>query len=96
MTPYSPSADHNQPFSICACKLGAAAMAAAAFLNSNWPQAIPVTHNMQQAARASDYTAFFTMDEDRSGILVEYDKTEKLYTNPSDSKTEAYISGRFG
>lgn len=57
---------------------------------------IVVTHNMQQAARASDYTAFFTMDEDRSGILVEYDKTEKLYTNPSDSKTEAYISGRFG
>ena len=57
---------------------------------------IVVTHNMQQAARASDYTAFFTMDDDRSGILVEYDKTDKLFTNPVDQRTEAYITGRFG
>lgn len=55
-----------------------------------------VTHNMQQAARASDYTAFFMMQEDRSGFLVEYEDTETLFTRPSDSRTEDYISGRFG
>ena len=50
-----------------------------------------VTHNMQQAARISDYTAFFLM-----GDLVEYDPTAKMFTSPSDKKTEDYISGRFG
>ncbi len=50
-----------------------------------------VTHNMQQAARASDYTAFM-MD----GTLIEYSETSKLFTTPSDSRTEAYITGRFG
>ena len=50
-----------------------------------------VTHNMQQAARISDYTAFFLM-----GDLVEYDRTAKMFTSPSDKKTEDYISGRFG
>jgi phosphate transport system ATP-binding protein len=55
-----------------------------------------VTHNMQQAARASDYTAFFMMHDDRSGFLVEYDETEKMFTRPSDQRTEDYISGRFG
>lgn len=55
-----------------------------------------VTHNMQQAARASDYTAFFLMDADRAGQLVEYDHTEQIFQNPKDSRTEQYISGRFG
>jgi phosphate transport system ATP-binding protein len=61
---------------------------------------IIVTHNMQQAARVSDRTAFFTADVDekgeRHGRLVEYDLTRKLFTNPSDKRTEDYISGRFG
>jgi len=57
---------------------------------------IVVTHNMQQAARVSDYTAFFTMDADRSGMLVEYDHTDKIFTNPRDPLTEGYISGRYG
>jgi phosphate transport system ATP-binding protein len=56
-----------------------------------------VTHNMQQAARASDYTAFFLMDtQDRAGQLVEFGPTDKLFTNPSDRRTEEYITGRFG
>lgn len=57
---------------------------------------IIVTHNMQQAARASDYTAFFTMDNDRAGIMVEYGETSQIFTNPRDSRTEDYITGRFG
>ncbi len=55
-----------------------------------------VTHNMQQAARVSDYTAFFYTDESRTGILVEFDKTKKIFTNPEDKRTEDYITGRFG
>jgi phosphate transport system ATP-binding protein len=56
-----------------------------------------VTHNMQQAARVSDRTAFFTVDpEDRVGRLVEYDDTETVFTNPSDSRTEAYVTGKVG
>jgi phosphate transport system ATP-binding protein len=58
-----------------------------------------VTHNMQQAARVSDRTAFFTVDMEtgvRVGELVEYDLTERIFTNASDSRTEAYITGRFG
>jgi phosphate transport system ATP-binding protein len=59
-----------------------------------------VTHNMQQAARVSDMTAFITTDvrddASRVGHLVEYDKTEKLFTNPADPRTEGYITGRFG
>ncbi len=55
-----------------------------------------VTHNMQQASRASDNTAFFLMDNDRAGTLVEYGPTEQLFTNPQDKRTEDYISGRFG
>jgi len=57
---------------------------------------IIVTHNMQQAARASDYTAFFTMDEDRAGVMVEYDITDHLFTNPKEKLTEDYITGRYG
>jgi phosphate transport system ATP-binding protein len=57
---------------------------------------IIVTHNMQQAARASDYTAFFMMDEDRAGMMVEYGPTQRIFTNPRDSRTEDYVSGRFG
>ena len=57
---------------------------------------IIVTHNMQQAARASDYTACFMMDEYRSGILVEFGKTDDIFTNPEDKRTEDYITGRFG
>jgi phosphate transport system ATP-binding protein len=57
---------------------------------------IIVTHNMQQAARASDYTAFFTMDTDRAGIMVEYGETSQIFTNPKDERTEDYITGRFG
>ncbi|MFP4636452.1 MAG: phosphate ABC transporter ATP-binding protein PstB [Nitriliruptoraceae bacterium] len=60
-----------------------------------------VTHNMQQAARVSDRTAFFTVNVDdeggmRTGELVEYDATEKIFTAASDERTEAYITGRFG
>jgi phosphate transport system ATP-binding protein len=56
-----------------------------------------VTHNMQQAARVSDRTAFFTVDpEDRVGRLVEFDDTETVFTNPSDPRTEAYVTGRVG
>jgi phosphate transport system ATP-binding protein len=50
-----------------------------------------VTHNMQQAARVAGYTGFFLM-----GNLIEFDKTEKIFTNPSDKRTEDYITGRFG
>jgi phosphate transport system ATP-binding protein len=57
---------------------------------------IIVTHNMQQAARASDFTAFFTMDSDRAGIMVEFDETSQIFTNPRDKKTEDYITGRYG
>ena len=60
-----------------------------------------VTHNMQQAARVADRTAFFTALQDettgnRTGVLVEYDKTTKIFEDPSDQRTEDYISGRFG
>jgi len=55
-----------------------------------------VTHNMQQAARASDKTMFFTMDTDRAGMLVEYGDTSQIFTNPRDPRTEDYITGRFG
>jgi phosphate transport system ATP-binding protein len=55
-----------------------------------------VTHNMQQAARASDYTAFFNMDSDRAGYLVEYGETNEVFTNPKHELTEQYITGRFG
>ena len=60
-----------------------------------------VTHNMQQAARVSDMTAFLTAEVDeakgtRTGVLVEYDRTQKIFTNPDDQRTEAYITGRFG
>ena len=55
-----------------------------------------VTHNMQQAARASDYTAFLTMGEDRAGYLVEMAATEQLFTRPANRLTEDYITGRFG
>ncbi|MBN1875989.1 MAG: phosphate ABC transporter ATP-binding protein [Anaerolineae bacterium] len=55
-----------------------------------------VTHNMQQASRVSDYTAFFYTDESRCGQLVEFDETQKIFTNPEDRRTEDYITGRFG
>jgi phosphate transport system ATP-binding protein len=60
-----------------------------------------VTHNMQQAARVSDMTAFFTAEvhdeqDRRTGVLVEYDLTEHIFTNPSDERTENYVTGRFG
>jgi len=55
-----------------------------------------VTHNMQQAARASDYTAFLTMGDDRAGYLVEMAPTQELFTRPANRLTEDYITGRFG
>jgi phosphate transport system ATP-binding protein len=56
-----------------------------------------VTHNMQQAARVSDRTAFFSTREGQTGgVLVEVDATDRIFTNPSDSRTEDYITGRFG
>jgi phosphate transport system ATP-binding protein len=62
---------------------------------------IIVTHNMQQAARVSDRTAFFTTEvnsesDTRTGILVEYDNTDKMFSNPGDERTENYVTGRFG
>ena len=61
-----------------------------------------VTHNMQQAARIADMTAFFSVEsvsdasDHRQGVLVEYDQTAKIFTNPSDKRTEDYVTGRFG
>jgi phosphate transport system ATP-binding protein len=60
-----------------------------------------VTHNMQQAARVADMTAFFSVEVDeerdhRTGVLVEYDLTPKIFTNPGDKRTEDYVTGRFG
>jgi len=59
-----------------------------------------VTHNMQQAARVSDRTAFFTVEVSetgqRTGLIAEYDQTQKIFTDPSDPRTEAYVTGRFG
>jgi phosphate transport system ATP-binding protein len=59
-----------------------------------------VTHNMQQAARVAEMTAFFSLqvepDASRHGVLVEYDSTEKIFTQPSDERTEGYVTGRFG
>jgi phosphate transport system ATP-binding protein len=55
-----------------------------------------VTHNMQQASRVADETAFFLAGEERIGKLVEFGPTNQLFTNPTDSRTEAYITGRFG
>ena len=57
---------------------------------------IVVTHNMQQAARVSDFTAFFSVDEKRTGHMVEFGATDQIFTNPSDQRTEDYITGRFG
>jgi len=57
---------------------------------------IIVTHNMQQAARVSDFTAFFTMDEDRAGKLIEYGETSQIFTRPIQKQTEDYITGRYG
>ncbi|HEX7133690.1 MAG TPA: phosphate ABC transporter ATP-binding protein, partial [Iamia sp.] len=62
---------------------------------------IIVTHNMQQAARVSDRCAFFTTEvnetsDTRTGLLVEFDSTETMFSNPSDERTESYVTGRFG
>ncbi len=61
---------------------------------------VVVTHNMQQAARVSDMTAFFTVEVDdesrRIGKLIEFDETDRIFTRPSDERTEAYVTGRFG
>jgi phosphate transport system ATP-binding protein len=56
-----------------------------------------VTHNMQQAARVADRTAFFSLDSiERVGTLVEYDTTDKIFSDPADSRTRDYVTGRFG
>jgi phosphate transport system ATP-binding protein len=55
-----------------------------------------VTHNMQQAARVSNYTALLVVEGDRIGELVEYGETRQIFTNPRNPRTEAYITGRFG
>ena len=57
---------------------------------------VAVTHNMQQAARVSHITAFMLADETGIGRLIEVDETAKLFTKPSDRRTEDYITGRFG
>jgi phosphate transport system ATP-binding protein len=57
---------------------------------------IIVTHNMQQAARASDFTAMMMIDEQRAGGVIEFDETKKIFTRPSDKRTEDYVTGRFG
>ena len=62
---------------------------------------IIVTHNMQQAARISEMCAFFTTEvnetsDTRTGRLIEFDSTEKMFSNPSDERTENYVTGRFG
>ncbi|HWE60024.1 MAG TPA: phosphate ABC transporter ATP-binding protein PstB [Solirubrobacteraceae bacterium] len=55
-----------------------------------------VTHNMQQAMRVADRTAFFSLDETRIGTLIEYSDTDKLFSRPADTRTHAYITGQFG
>jgi phosphate transport system ATP-binding protein len=55
-----------------------------------------VTHNMQQAARVSDWTGFFWIDDEQAGILAEYGETQKIFTSPDDKRTENYITGRYG
>jgi len=55
-----------------------------------------VTHNMPQAARVSDFTAFMLSDQTRAGEMIEYGETDKIFTRPTDSRTEDYITGRFG
>ena len=56
-----------------------------------------VTHNMQQAARVSDFTAFFTIEnEGEPGRLVEHGRTDQIFSRPANPRTEAYVSGRFG
>jgi phosphate transport system ATP-binding protein len=57
---------------------------------------IIVTHNMQQAARVSDFTAMMMIDENRSGRMIEFDNTQRIFTNPKDKRTEDYVTGRFG
>jgi phosphate transport system ATP-binding protein len=57
---------------------------------------VTVTHNMQQAARASDYTAVFMMSTDRAGEVVEFGQTHQIFTNPKDEKTALYVEGRLG
>ena len=57
---------------------------------------VVVTHNMQQAARVSHTTAYMTMDDDQSGVVVEVGPTGRIFTNPADSRTEDYITGRIG
>ena len=55
-----------------------------------------VTHNMEQAARVSDMSAFLMMEADKAGVLVEYAPTDQIFANPKDKRTEDYITGRFG
>src|SRR5262249_15790714 len=55
-----------------------------------------VTHNMQQAARVSDYTAMMMMRSDRAGEMIEFNKTRSIFTTPQDKRTEDYVTGRFG
>ena len=59
---------------------------------------VTVTHNMQQAARASDYTAMMMLagDGQRAGTVIEFDETTHIFTNPKDKRTEGYVTGRFG
>jgi phosphate transport system ATP-binding protein len=57
---------------------------------------IIVTHNMQQAARASDFTAMMMIDDARAGGVIEFGETKKMFTNPGDKRTEDYVTGRFG
>lgn len=65
-------------------------------LKKNYTMVI-VTHNMQQAARVSDYTAFMLVQEQgEPGRIIEFDDTNTMFTNPSDKRTENYITGRFG
>jgi phosphate transport system ATP-binding protein len=55
-----------------------------------------VTHNMQQAARVSDYTAMMMISDDRAGQVIEYNETQMIFTRPRDKRTEDYVTGRFG
>ena len=57
---------------------------------------IIVTHNMQQAARVSDYTAMMMIDDRRAGMVIEFDETKNIFTRPKDKRTEDYVTGRFG
>lgn len=65
-------------------------------MNLTKPQILIMAHNMQQAARVTDFNTFLMVDQDLSGSIVEISPTEKIFTNPKNQQTEDFVTGRFG